>query len=75
MGAPHVRAIKGYRKLWELRVQTRQAIRLFYFAHTGRRFIILHGFVKKRGRTPPRELETAMRRMRDVLAREEYDHD
>jgi len=71
VGWPHVRPVSGYRKLWELRVRAQiGAIRLFYFAHTGRRFIILHGFVKKRGKTPRRELETAVRRMHDVLERE-----
>lgn len=71
VGAPHVRSIRGYRKLWELRVRAqRGAIRLFYFAHTGRRFVILHGFVKKSGKTPRCELETAARRMLDGLERE-----
>ena len=68
--APHVRPIKGSWKLWELRVRVQQgAIRLFYFAHTGRRFVILHGFVKKSGKTPRRDIETAVRRMQDVLER------
>ena len=72
VGVPHVRAIKGYRKLWELRVRTqRGAIRVFYFAHTGRRFVVLHGFVKKSGKTPRSELEIAAGRMRDVLEWEE----
>jgi phage-related protein len=72
VGAPHVRAIRGYRKLWELRVRTqRGAIRVFYFAHTGRRFVVLHGFVKKSGKTPRRELEIAARRMQNVLEQEE----
>jgi phage-related protein len=68
VGAPHVRSMGGYKKLWELRVRAqRGAIRLFYFAHTGRRFVILHGFVKKSGKTPRREIETAVRRMQDLL--------
>jgi len=46
-------------------------IRLFYFARTERRFVILHGIVKKSGKTPRNELETAMRRMQDMLEREE----
>jgi phage-related protein len=66
-----VRPVSGYRKLWELRVRAQVgAIRLFYFAHTGRQFVILHGFVKKSGKTPRRELEIAAQRMQDVLERE-----
>jgi phage-related protein len=71
VGAPLVRAVRGRRKLWELRVRaTRGAIRVFYFAHTRRRFVVLHGFVKKSQKTPAKELDIAERRMIDVLERE-----
>jgi len=70
VGAPLVRPIRGRRKLWELRVRaTKGAIRVFYFAHTGRRFVLLHGFVKKSQKTPSKELNIAERRMLDVLER------
>jgi phage-related protein len=72
VGWPHVRPITGHRKLWELRVRGQVgAIRLFYLAHTDRRFIILHGFVKKGGKTPSQEIDVAIRRMQDILEREE----
>lgn len=72
VGMPHARPISGYRKLWELRVKTqRGAIRVFYFAYTGRRFVVLHGFVEKSVKTPRDELETTVRRMQDVLQGEE----
>jgi phage-related protein len=71
VGAPLVRAVRGRRKLWELRVKTTMgAIRVFYFAHTGRCFVVLHGFVKKSQKTPAKELGIAERRMIDVLERE-----
>ena len=57
LGLPHAWPIEG---LWELRAGTG---RLFYFAHTGRRFIILHGYHKKGRKAPRREIETALRRM------------
>jgi phage-related protein len=65
---PHARHISGRRGLWELRVG---AIRLFYFAHTERRFIILHGFRKKTRRTPRGEIATAERRMAEFLEGEQ----
>ena len=72
VGWPHVRAITGRRKLWELRVKsTSGAIRLFYFAHTGRRFVVLHGLVKKTRKVPRRELDVAERRMWDVIERDQ----
>lgn len=65
---PHARPVTGHPKLWELRAG---AIRLFYFAQVGRRFIILHGFRKKSNRAPRREIEAAERRMAEVVGREE----
>jgi phage-related protein len=64
LGMPHARPIAG---LWELRGG---AGRLFYVAHTGRRFIILHGYRKQSQVTPRREIETAQRRWADLLERE-----
>jgi len=64
LGAPYTRPIAGHRKLWELRPG---AIRLFYFAHTGRRFVILHAFRKKSRKTPKREIAIAERRMVTLL--------
>jgi len=39
--------------------------RIFYFAFTGRKFVLLHAFLKKTRKTPIRELEIAIRRMND----------
>jgi phage-related protein len=64
LGMPHARPIAG---LWELRGG---AGRLFYVAHTGRRFIILHGYRKQSQAAPRREIETAQRRWTDFLERE-----
>jgi len=66
LGLPHARPIEG---LWELQAG---AERLFYFAHTGRRFVILHAYRKQSRRTPRREIETAKRRQVDFLERERY---
>lgn len=63
---PHARPIKGHRKLWELRAGPN---RLFYFAHVGRTFIILHGFRKKSRKTPRKEIATAERYLREFLER------
>jgi len=71
LGAPYVRSLSGHRKLWELRVDVgRSTCRVFYFAHTGQRFVMLHGFRKKTRKTPRQEIEMAERRMQDFLNRE-----
>ncbi len=54
-------------KLWELRVSGRDGIaRAIYLTVVGRRVVILHVFVKKSQKTPPRELELARRRAKEV---------
>lgn len=63
---PCTKQIRG--KLRELRVVDAVGkIRVLYLAHTGKRFILLHGFVKKTGKTPSREIDIAEQRMQDYL--------
>lgn len=70
LSAPYVKHLQG--KLWELRIRTgRKAYRVIYFAFTGRRFVLLHAFLKKTQKTPKKELATAERRLADFLAYEE----
>ena len=68
LGMPHARPLKGHRPLWELRSFPNRVI---YFAYTGRRFIVLHVFKKKRQKTPIKEIRTAERRMEDWTRRQE----
>ena len=71
---PHSRKVQGVEKLRELRIQTPPQIhRIFYFATTGRRFILLHGFTKQTEKTPKREIEVAMVRMKDFMVRDQKD--
>lgn len=64
---PFARPIVGQR-FWELRVQAEgNIVRIFYFAVTGQRMILLHGFVKKDRRTPRSEIALAARRMAEIL--------
>jgi hypothetical protein len=61
----------GEGKLWELRFQGQDLkYRFIYFAHSGRRFIVLHGFCKKTKKTPIRELNIARGRIQDYLERQ-----
>ncbi len=68
---PYVKQITGHRKLFEIRLKDRSGIsRILYFAHTGRKLVLLHGFTKKTDKTPKKEIETAEQRMKDYIARE-----
>src|SRR3972149_537313 len=55
--------------LWELRIRTRRQIRILYFLHSGRAFVLLHAFVKKTREVPQSELAIANRRMNEYLRR------
>jgi phage-related protein len=68
---PYIKQLTGHKKLFEIRIKDRTGIsRILYFAHTGRKFVLLHGFSKKTDKTPQREIETAEERMKDYLSRE-----
>jgi phage-related protein len=65
LGMPHTRALgEG---LFELRLKAPGGIaRVFYCTLGGRRIMMLHQYVKKSEKTPPKELGIARRRMREV---------
>lgn len=66
---PFTKQVRG--KIRELRIKDRQgAIRILYFTYTGRRFILLHGFIKKTDKTPYREIDIAEKRMNDFIERQ-----
>jgi len=53
-------------KLYEVRVKDQLGIyRIIYFANTGKKFVLLHGFIKKTQKTPKKELELAKQRMKE----------
>ena len=54
-------------KLWELRMTGRDGIsRAIYVTAAGRRVVVVRVFVKKTQKTPPRELEIARQRAKEV---------
>jgi phage-related protein len=70
---PHVDIIKGkkYMGLWELRIEFASNIfRIFYFLPQNNNAVLLHGIVKKKQRTPKKELDVALERMNEYLRRE-----
>lgn len=64
LAMPHTRAMgEG---LFELRLKAAEGIaRVFYGTVVNRNIVILHSFVKKTDKTPPRELKIARQRMKD----------
>jgi phage-related protein len=62
---PYVKHLEG--KLWEMRMKGRSGIaRAVYVTAIGKRVVIVHIFTKKTQKTPRHEIETALRRAKEV---------
>jgi len=65
LGLPFVRALEH--KVYEVRAKDKSGIyRVLYFAYTDKTFVMLHGFQKKTQATPRRELDIAIKRLKEV---------
>ena len=65
LGSPHTDAFGD--GLFELRLKAAEGIaRVFSCTLIGRRIVMLHAIVKKTQKTPPRELEVARKRMKEI---------
>jgi len=65
-GEPFVKHIDG--DIWELRPLRD---RFFFFCWNGNTFILLHHFIKKTKKTPPKEIEQAKPNLKDFIERSE----
>lgn len=61
LNMPHSKKVAD--KLFELRTRGQQEVRIFYTFHQGSA-ILLHGFVKKSQKTPPKEIEIAQNKIK-----------
>lgn len=65
VGMPHIRPLGN--KLWEIRLSGKSGIgRAIYMAMRERRLVVLHVFVKKTQKTPPRAIELALARAKEI---------
>lgn len=60
---PYVKKLSGS-PLWEIRILGKDNIRVLYVAISGNAIVALHGFYKKTQKTPPKEIETALTRLK-----------
>ena len=68
IGEPYVKHING--DIWELRPIDD---RILFFHWQQGKLVLLHHFVKKTNKTPPKEIEQAKKNQKDFLARSELD--
>ena len=65
LGEPHTKAFGG--GLFELRLKGAEGIaRVFFCTLVGKRIVMLHSFIKKSDKTPPREKQVAESRMKEA---------
>lgn len=71
VGMPKCRAMKGVKGLYEIRssLKAGQIARTFFIL-IDTRMVLLHGFMKKTQKTPDKELNLAIARLKDVLRHE-----
>lgn len=67
VGKPKCSPMKGVKGLWEIRsnISSGRIARVF-FVLIGDQMVLLHGFVKKTQKTPDKELDLAIARMKEV---------
>ena len=68
LGLPHAKKLTGT-DLWELRIIGRDSVRVLYVAVTGKTFVLLHGFKKKKDKTPAKEIRIAEDRLVEYRSR------
>ncbi len=65
MREPYVKHLQG--PVWEMRMKGKDGIaRAAYVTATGRRVVVVHVFPKKTQKTRRRDIETALRRAKEV---------
>ena len=65
LGTPYTKLVKS--GLFEIRAKAKEGIgRSFFCYKKGKVIIILHSFIKKTQKTPKKELDIALKRMKEV---------
>ena len=65
LGLPHTKSLSN--GLFELRLKSKEGIaRVFYCTKVGKNIVMLHSFVKKSQKIPKKEMDVALKRLREV---------
>lgn len=68
LGPPHTKKLTGT-ELWELRILGADNIRVLYVAIMDKTFLLLHGFKKKKDKTPQKDIKMAVSRLAEHNSR------
>lgn len=65
LGMPHTRALRD--GLFEVRAKGQDGIgRVIYCMQIGKRIVVLHCFMKKTAKTPIKEMQIALKRLKEI---------
>ena len=65
LGLPHTKSLSN--GLFELRLKSKEGIgRVFYCTKVGKNIIMLHVFIKKSQKIPKKEIDMALKRLKEV---------
>ena len=65
LGLPHTKSLND--GLFELRLKSKEGIaRVFYCTKVGKQIVILHSFTKKSQKIPKKEMNIALKRLKEV---------
>ena len=62
---PHIKKLTGT-PLWEIRILGEDSTRILYVTQAEKQILLLHAFVKKTDKTPVREINVALVRLKEV---------
>ena len=65
---PHIKKLTGT-PLWEIRILGQDSIRIIYTLKYKDIILILHAFIKKSQKTPEKEINTALKILKQLLDR------
>ncbi|WP_208320771.1 type II toxin-antitoxin system RelE/ParE family toxin [Halanaerobium saccharolyticum] len=64
---PHLKKLKGYDDLWELRIKNSSNIfRIFFLNYQDGIFVLFHIFKRKSNKAPQREIDIALNRLNSI---------
>lgn len=62
---PHIKKLSDT-PLWEIRILGHDNIRVIYVVPDRLKVLVLHGFIKKKQKTPPKEIKIALNRLKSI---------
>lgn len=65
---PHIKKLTGT-PLWEIRILGADSVRILYVTREAKQVLLLHAFVKKTNKTPSKEINIALIRLKEVLTK------